>query len=68
MNSVVRGVPDTTECARCGAAVPEDGEGEYRCRFVLEDAARSTYGSSRGKLCFACWDAINEFVANGGQR
>jgi hypothetical protein len=68
MSGAVPSVPDSDECGRCGAAIPEDGEGEYRCRYRLEDAARSTFGGTSGKLCFECWDALNAFIEDGGRR
>lgn len=67
MSTIIADVPDATECARCSGPIPKDGDGEYRCRYRLEDAARSTYGGSSGKLCFECWDAVNRFLEGGDQ-
>ena len=62
MSALSVAVPDASECARCGTTVHEDGDGEYRRRFRLEDAAESTYGETSGKLCFECWFAVQEFI------
>ena len=68
MSTTVPDVPDSDECARCGERIPEDGAEEYRRRYRLEDAARSTYGGTSGKLCFECWDSVCQFIEEGGQR
>ena len=67
MSTGAAAVPDASECARCGEPIPEDGAEEYRCRFRLEDAARSTYGGTSGKLCFGCWDSVCQFIEDGGR-